>query len=306
MELVRTPDERFDDMAGWSLEPTYVEVVTDGDPTPIRVATYTLGPPEGEPVLLLHGEPSWSYLYRKVSRALADAGYRAVMIDLVGFGRSDKPTSMEEHSFARHVEWIRQAAFEGLGLSGVTIVGQDWGGLIGLRLAAENEDKVARIVAANTGLPTGEQQMPEIWWRFKEVMTTAPEINIGWFVASGCARGLDEAGRAAYDAPFPTSEYWAGPRAMPSLVPTTPDDPAAVANQAAWAVLQRWEKPMLVAFSDSDPITADMGPILQRIVPGAAGRTHPVIANAGHFLQEDAGDELGAEIVSFLEASPRG
>lgn len=300
MELVRTPDERFDDLAGWALEPTYVEVTTPGDATPIRVATYSQGPDDGEVVLLLHGEPSWSYLYRKVAGVVADAGYRAVMVDLVGFGRSDKPIEIADHSFARHVEWVRQAVFERLGLRDVTVVGQDWGGLIGLRLATENEQLVSRIVAANTGLPTGEQQMPEIWWRFKEVMTTAPEINIGWFVASGCAHGLDEAGRAAYDAPFPSADFWAGPRAMPSLVPTTPSDPAAVANQKAWSVLQRWDKPMLVAFSDSDPITADMGPILQRVVPGAAGREHPVIANAGHFLQEDAGEELGAAIVEFM------
>ena len=305
MELVRTPDERFANLEGWTFEPVYVEVTSTTDPTPVRMATYSYGPDGGEVILLLHGEPSWSYLYRNVARVIGDAGYRAVMVDLVGFGRSDKPVEMLEHSFARHVEWVRQAVFDQLGLEEVTIVGQDWGGLIGLRLAAENTDQVARIVAANTGLPTGEQQMPELWWRFKEVMTSAPEINIGWFVASGCVRGLSAEGRAAYDAPFPDSTYWAGPRAMPSLVPTSPDDPAAMANQTAWAVLQQWTKPVLVAFSDSDPITADMAPILMRVIPGAADRDHPVIVNAGHFLQEDAGEELGAAIVSFLRATAK-
>jgi haloalkane dehalogenase len=199
---------------------------------------------------------------------------------------------------------VRALAFDVLELRGVTLVGQDWGGLIGLRLAAEHQDRFARLVAANTGLPTGDHPMPEIWHRFKDAMQNAPSIDVARFVESGCRRPVSDAVRAAYDAPFPSPEYQAGPRAMPGLVPIRPDDPATEANRAAWATLSAWDVPALVAFSDGDPITGAMGPILQRVLPGALGRAHPTIENAGHFLQEDAGEELAAHVIEFVRDTP--
>jgi haloalkane dehalogenase len=187
-----------------------------------------------------------------------------------------------------------------LNLQRVTLVGQDWGGLIGLRLAAEHADRFARVVVANTGLPTGDLPMPDIWWRFREAIQAAPEIQVGRFVESGCLRPMTDAVRAAYDAPFPDDTYCAGPRAMPGLVPTTPDDPASAANRTAWKVLCDSVTPMLVAFSDGDPITGAMAGIFASQMRGARGIDQPVIANAGHFLQEDAGEELAEAIVRFL------
>jgi haloalkane dehalogenase len=251
-------------------------------------------------VLLLHGEPSWSFLYRKVIPVLAEAGLRAIAADLIGFGRSDKPAEIADHSYARHVDWVRAFAFDALGLTGLTLVGQDWGGLIGLRLAAEHPDRFARVVASNTGLPAGDQPMPEVWLRFREVVRTAPELSVSRLVQSGCQTTLPPGVLAAYEAPFPDPSYAAAVRAMPDLVPATPDNPASAANRAAWRQLAVWDKPFLVAFSDRDPITAAMAPVLKSTVPGAAGRHHPVLRGAGHFLQEDAGEELGAIIAAFI------
>lgn len=299
MQTLRTPDARFDGLADFPYTPRYSEVA-DGQGGTLRIAWVQDGPETADPILLLHGEPSWSYLYRKMIPVLVAAGHRVVCPDLVGFGRSDKPTRREDHSYARHVEWMRALAFDVLGLHDVTLVGQDWGGLIGLRLAAEHPEHFARIVVANTGLPNGEQPMAEVWWQFREAITTASKLDIGAFVQSGCRRPLSARARAAYDAPFPDDRYCAGPRAMPGLVPTAPDDPAAPANKAAWATLAASPTPMLVAFSDSDPITGPMAAIFQREMRGAQGIDHPVIRDAGHFLQEDAGEELAAHIVEFL------
>jgi len=294
VRVLRTPDDRFAALPGFDYPPRYA------DAGGLRMAYVEDGPPDGQPVLLLHGEPSWSFLYRTVLPVLAGAGLRAIAADLVGFGRSDKPAEMGDHTYARHVEWVRAFAFDALGLSGLTLVGQDWGGLIGLRLVAEHPDRFARVVAANTGLPTGDQQMPEVWLRFREVVRTAPTLGISRLVQAGCRRPLADDVLAAYEAPFPGESFKAGPRVMPSLVPTTPGDPASDANRAAWARLAAWDKPFLVAFSDADPITGAMAPILERTVPGAV-RT--VIEGAGHFLQEDAGERLGAAIVDFIRAA---
>ena len=299
METFRTPDDRFADLPDLPWEPRYAEV-PDGDGGILRMAYVEAGPADGPVALLLHGEPTWSYLYRHVMRVLAEAGIRAVAVDLVGFGRSDKPLRPEDHSFARHVEWVRALVLDHLGLRDVTLVGQDWGGLIGLRLVAEHPDRFARVVAANTGLPTGDFDMPEVWWMFRNAVEKAEVLDVGRLVAAGCLRGLDDATRAAYDAPFPDEASKVGPRVMPTLVPTRPDDPASAANRAAWEVLIRWDKPFLTAFSDGDPITGAMAPILRKLVPGAADREHPVVAGAGHFLQEDAGDELGRVVAAFM------
>ena len=294
MRALRTPQDRFAALPDFGYPPRYADVGG------LRMAYVAAGPPDGEPVLLLHGEPSWSFLYRKVLPVLADAGLRAIAADLVGFGRSDKPAEMSDHSYARHVEWVRAFAFDALGLSGVTLVGQDWGGLIGLRLVAEHPGRFARVVAANTGLPTGDHPMPEIWLRFREVVRTAPVLGISRLVQAGCRSVLAGEVLAAYEAPFPDESFKAGPRVMPSLVPTTPGDPASAANRAAWQQLSAWDKPFLVAFSDSDPITGAMAPILKAAVPGAA---ETVIEGAGHFLQEDAGERLGTVIADFIRGT---
>jgi haloalkane dehalogenase len=300
METLRTPDERFENLTGFDHEPQYAEIA-DGAGGSLRIAYVDAGPADGPVVLLLHGEPTWSYLYRHVIDVLEDAGIRTVAVDLVGFGRSDKPTQTSHHSYERHVEWVRELVLDHLDLRDVTLVGQDWGGLIGLRLVAENPDRFAAVVASNTGLPTGDFDMPEVWWQFRRAVEGAEVLDVGRLVAAGCLRGLADEARAAYDAPFPDESFKAGPRAMPTLVPTRPDDPATQANRAAWEVLGQWDKPFLVAFSDGDPITGAMAPILRKLVPGTSGLTHPVIAGAGHFLQEDAGHHLGrvvAELVS--------
>jgi haloalkane dehalogenase len=297
MKVLRTPQDRFAGLPDFGYPPGYAEVGG------LRLAYVEAGPPDGEPVLLLHGEPSWSFLYRKVIPVLADAGLRAIAADLIGFGRSDKPADVADHSYARHVEWIRAFAFDRLDLRGLTLVGQDWGGLIGLRLVAEHPDRFARVVAANTGLPTGDQPMPDVWLRFREVVRTAPALSVSRLIQSGCQTKLPADVLAAYEAPFPDSSYAAAVRAMPDLVPAEPGNPASDANRAAWRELARWDKPFLVAFSDRDPITGAMAPVLKRTVPGAARFEHPVLEGAGHFLQEDAGEELGAVIAAFIRNS---
>jgi haloalkane dehalogenase len=283
--------------------PSYVDVDRGDGTGALRVAYVEAGPPDGPVVLCLHGEPTWSFLYRKVMRVLADAGCRAIAVDLVGFGRSDKPAELSDYTYARHVEWVRAAVFDDLGLSDVTMLGQDWGGLIGLRLVAEHPDRFARVVAANTGLPDGRREMPEVWWMFRNAVANAEHLDIARFVAGGCRTRPPAEVLAAYDAPFPDETYKAGARALPLLVPTSPDDPAALANQAAWKTLTTLDVPFLCAFSDGDPITGGMAPILARSVPGAAGRVHPTIRDAAHFLQEDAGEELGRVVADFVRST---
>jgi haloalkane dehalogenase len=299
VDVLRTPEDRFRSLPDFDHLPRYADL-PDADGGSLRMAYVDAGPAGGPVALLLHGEPTWSFLYRDVIRVLSDAGIRSVTPDLVGFGRSDKPADIADHSYARHVEWVRALAFDVLDLRDVTLVGQDWGGLLGLRLVAEHPDRFAAVVAANTGLPTGDHPMPDVWWQFRTAVEHADHLDVARLVQSGCRTPLREAVRAAYDAPFPDESYKAGPRAMPLIVPTAPDDPATGANRAAWAAMGRWQRPFLVAFSDSDPITGGMRPILERHVPGARALTHPVITDAGHFLQEDAGDRLGAVVAELV------
>ena len=304
MRILRTPDERFTTLPDFPHQPRYVEVADpSAEGAALRMAYVAAGPPDGAVVLALHGEPTWSFLYRTVIAVLADAGLRVIAPDLIGFGRSDKPAEIADHSYARHVEWVRALAFDALDLRRVTLLGQDWGGLIGLRLVAEHPDRFARVVAANTGLPTGDVDMPPVWWRFRRAVQragAAGALDVTRLVASGCRRPVPTEALAAYAAPFPDQSYLAGPRAMPLLVPTRPDDPASEANRAAWARLRELRLPFLCAFSDQDPITGPMAPILRRLIPGAAAHDHPTIADAGHFLQEDAGDELGRVVARFV------
>jgi haloalkane dehalogenase len=287
MLVLRTPIEQFSTVPDFPYSPSYVDA-GDG----LRMAYITAGRDDGRTVVLLHGEPTWSFLWRSVIPVLTDAGLRVIAPDLIGFGRSDKPAEVGDHSFAGHVEWVRAALFDALDLHDVTFVGHDWGGLIGLRLLAEHGERFAAFVATNTGLPTGDQKMPDVWLRFRDTVRTVPTLDIARLVQSGCQVPPTDAVLQAYDAPFPDETYKAGPRAMPNLVPTTPDDPAAAANRAAWQKLSTWDRPFLVAFN-GDPITGALGPILARTVPGARSVAMP---GMGHFLQEDAGPLLGAEI----------
>jgi len=293
MEALRTPDDRFTGLPGHPFAPHYVEAGG------LRIHYVDEGPRNAAPVLLLHGEPSWSYLYRKMIPLITAAGRRAIAPDLVGFGRSDKPVRREDYTYQRHVEWMR-GVLEQLELRNVTLVGQDWGGLIGLRLAAEHPERFARIVAANTFLPTGDRPAGPAFLAWRKYSQETPDFQVGGIVKGGCVTDLAPEIVAAYDAPFPDDRYKAGARQFPLLVPVTPEDPAAAANRKAWEVLRRWTKPFLTAFSDSDPITGGADRILQQAVPGAEGQPHTTIAGAGHFLQEDKGEALARVVIDFI------
>jgi haloalkane dehalogenase len=298
MEALRTPDERFVDLPGYPFQPKYAEVPS-GDGGTLRMHYVDEGSTDADPVLLLHGEPSWSYLYRKMIPIIAEAGHRVVTPDFIGFGRSDKPAKKEDYTYQRHVDWMR-ALVESLDLRSITLFGQDWGGLIGLRLAAEHPERFARIVAANTGLPTGDQSPGEAFLRWQKFSQTSPSFDIGRLINGATMSRLSDEVVAAYDAPFPDDSYKAGARIWPSLVPTGADDPAAPANRKAWEVFRKWEKPFLTAFSDSDPVTKGGERPFQSMVPGAKGQPHVTIKDAGHFLQEDKGQELAQVIVDFI------
>jgi haloalkane dehalogenase len=294
MDILRTHDERFVNLPDYPFAPHYSEV--DG----LRIHYVDEGPRDAEPVLMLHGEPSWSYLYRKMIPVIVAAGYRAVVPDLVGFGRSDKPARRQDYTYQRHVDWMR-GVIEALDLQHITLVGQDWGGLIGLRLAAEHEERFARIVAANTFLPTGDIPPGKAFLRWQRFSQETPVFHAGGIVKGGCVTELLPEVIAAYDAPFPDEAFKAGGRQFPLLVPTSPDDPASVPNRKAWEVLRRWEKPFLTVFSDSDPITRGGDSFFQQAVPGTKGQPHTTLVGAGHFLQEDKGPEMAEVIVSFMQ-----
>ncbi len=302
MELLRTPDERFEDLPGYGFAPRYVEVADPDGGDPIRMHHLDEGPADGEVVLLLHGEPSWSYLYRRMVPILAGAGHRVVAPDLVGFGRSDKPAARADYTYERHVGWTRQLV-EALDLRAVTLVAQDWGGLIGLRLLAEDPDRYARVVTANTFLPTGDIPPGDAFMAWRQLSQEIPELPVGRIVDGGCVSALSTEVIAAYDAPFPDESFKEGARQFPLLVPITPDDPASEPNRSAWEVLRSWEKPWLTAFSDSDPITAGADAFFQATIPGAEGQPHTTVQGAGHFLQEDEGEELARVIVDFIRGS---
>ena len=296
MEILRTPDERFSNLPGYAFKPHYLEA--DGQ----RIHYVDEGPRNAASVLMLHGEPSWSYLYRKMIPVFVSAGLRAIAPDLVGFGRSDKPAKREDYTYLRHVNWMTRF-IQKLDLSGITLVCQDWGGLIGLRLAAEHQERFARCVAANTGLPTGEGPIGDAfmaWRKFSQETSTFP---VGQIVQGGCANALAPEVVAAYDAPFPDERFKAGARQFPILVPISPDDPAVPANRKAWEVLRRWEKPFLTAFSDGDPVTKGGERLLQSAIQGARNQAHTTITGAGHFLQEDKGEELARVIVDFIRGN---
>jgi haloalkane dehalogenase len=294
MEILRTPDERFNNLPNFDFAPQYVEIAG------LRIHYVDEGPRVAAPVLMLHGEPSWSYLYRKMIPIITTAGHRAVAPDLAGFGRSDKPARREDYTYQFHVD-VMTGLIKSLDLREITLIGQDWGGLIGLRIAAEHPDRFARIVVANTGLPTGDQPMTEGFLRWREYSQTVENFHVGGIIKGGCVNDPPPEVIAAYNAPFPDDSYKAGPRQFPLLVPIGPDDPASEANRRAWEVLRRWEKPMLTAFSDGDPVTRGGERVFQKLVPGAQGQPHVTITTAGHFLQEDKGEELAQIIADFIK-----
>jgi len=298
VEILRTPDECFADLPDFPFTPHYVEV-PDGDGDALRIHHLDEGDPDAPVVLLMHGEPSWCFLYRHMIPVLVDAGLRCVAPDLVGFGRSDKPAARTDYTYARHVAWM-QAFLDATALRDVTLVGQDWGGLIGLRLVAAAPERFARVVAANTFLPTGDSSPGEAFLRWQEFSQTVPTFPAGAIVNAGCTTDLAPAVVAGYDAPFPDQGLTAGARQFPMLVPTSPDDPAAADNRAAWAVLERYARPFLCAFSDEDPITGGADRVLRARIPGCAGQPHTTITGGGHFLQEDRGPELARVVADWV------
>ncbi len=299
MKSLRTPDERFANLPGYPFAPNYA-TIPDGEGGTLRVHYIDEGPADAAPILLMHGEPSWSYLYRKMIPILVGAGHRVVAPDLVGFGRSDKPTEMSDYTYARHVAWMQALLIEHLDLNNATFFGQDWGGLIGLRVVTANPDRFARILIGNTGLPTGERNPGKAFLAWQHFSQTSPTFEIGSLVNGGTATELTPEEVAAYDAPFPDDTYKAGARILPSLLPTSLDDPASPANIAAWAVLDAWTKPFVCCFSDGDPVTAGGERAFLGRVPGTEGQPHITVANARHFFQEDAPDQLAQLVIEVM------
>lgn len=294
---MRTPDKMFKNLPEFPYNPNYIDV--DG----IRIHYIDEGPKDSEVVLLMHGEPSWSFLYRHMIPILIDAGFRIIAPDLVGFGRSDKPTEQSDHSYRKHVEWMTKVVIL-LNLKNITLYCQDWGSLIGLRVAIENQERFQRIILSNGGLPTGEQKMGKAFLDWQHFSKTTPKFNIGTIIQGATVTKLPQNVIEAYDAPFPDDTYKAGARIMPSLVPTTKEDPEHEANKKAWEAFFQWKKPFLTAFSDSDPITRGGDRFWQEKVPGAQGKNHKTIKDAGHFLQEDKGPELANLILEFIKKNP--
>ncbi len=308
MKTLRTPDDRFDGLPGYPFEPHYAEI-PDGDAEvhggtlpggTLRVHYVDEGPRDAAPILLMHGEPSWSYLYRKMIPPLVDAGHRVIAPDLVGFGRSDKPTAMTDYTYARHVSWMQALLVDQLDLTDATLFGQDWGGLVGLRVVTADPDRFARIVIGNTGLPTGERNPGKAFMAWQKFSQTSPTFDIGALINAATVTDLSPDEIAAYDAPFPDDSYKAGARIFPSLVPTTVDDPESPANIEAWKVLEQWDKPFICCFSDSDPITAGGAAAFLGRVPGATGQPHITATNAHHFFQEDAADQLARLLIDVI------
>lgn len=297
MKVLRTPESRFANLPDYAFAPHY-HTITDADGTALRLHFVDEGPRTAAPVLLLHGEPSWSFLYRKMIAGLVAKGHRVLAPDLIGFGKSDKPTEQSDYTFERHVTWMSDW-LTGLDLKNITLFCQDWGGLIGLRLVAAFPDRFARFAVGNTGLPvgTGMSEGFKQWLAFSQ---TVPELPIGEIVAMGTKKGLSDAVKAAYVAPFPDESYKAGARRFPALVPVTPEHASVAENKAAWEVLARFSKPVLTLFSDSDPVTKGGERTFHERVPGAKGQPHTIIKDAGHFLQEDAPEELVEHIHNFI------
>lgn len=298
MDVLRTPDSRFENLEGYPFVANYIDVAASDSP-PVRMHFLDEGPADGPPIVLLHGEPTWSYLYRTMIPPLAEAGNRVLAPDLIGFGRSDKPSRIEDYTYLRHVEWVT-SWFERLRLKEVTLFVQDWGSLIGLRIAAEQSERIARVVVANGFLPAAQQRPSPGFLAWRAFARYSPVLPAGRIVAAGTVRRVPPKVRAGYDAPFPNKTFQAGARAFPQLVPTSADDPAVPANRAAWETLGRLEKPFLAIFGARDPILGRADRPLIRHVPGATGQPHARI-RASHFIQEDSGPELAERVLSWMK-----
>ena len=296
-KVLRTPEACFANLPDFPWTPRYTQLAE------LRVACIDEGPRDAPVVLLMHGEPAWSFLYRKMIPVLLQAGFRVVAPDLVGFGRSDKPARKADYSYLNHVIWM-QAWLEDMNLRNITLFCQDWGSLIGLRLATAMPARFDRIVLANGGLPTGTEPVPRAFRIWRAFARYSPWFPIGRIVKAGCVHGLQPREVAAYDAPFPSGKYRIAARLFPGFVPTRPNDPERANNERAWAVFKQWDKPFLTLFSNRDPITRGGHKVWQRLVPGAQGQPHAVTRNAGHFLQEDKGEEVAAAITAFIRSTP--
>ncbi len=297
IEALRTPDSQFENLPGYAFTPNYAMV-----PGELRMHYLDENPENENTIVLLHGEPSWSYLYRKMIPVLSNAGFRVIAPDLIGFGKSDKPVHTSDYSFQRHMDWMKSLLFDHLNLSNINLFVQDWGGLIGLRLLGEHPDRFEKIVAANTGLPTGDQPMGPAFEKWKQQSQMLNPFPVGQIIQMGTTTKLDGPILQAYDAPFPDENYKAGAKIFPVLVPSTPDDPASEANRRAWKGLMKFEGPFLTLFSDMDPITSGGEKVLQKLIPGSASQNHQTIQNAGHFLQEDKGEEIAEKMIAFLKS----
>ena len=318
MEFVRTPEERFEDLLDYPFAPNYMDVPFSSFSS-VRMHYVDEGPVGASTVLMLHGEPTWSYLYRKMIPLFVDAGFRVVAPDHIGFGRSDKPTDKTVYSFEAHVEAM-QAFILSLSLEDITLIVQDWGGPIGLGVLASEPDRFSRVVAANTMLHTAEAELEgrTVWSNHASGVgdvcvaegllawilhsQRASEFEASPSIAGTTVRPIPDGALAAYDAPFPDESHKAGMRQFPALIPITPNDPGAMINRNTWQALAEFQRPFLTLFSDSDPSTAGWEQIFQERVPGASGQPHGVIDEAGHFLQEDAGPELASAILRWLKA----
>ena len=295
MGVIRTPAARFEGLPDFPYDPNYVDL----DAGRMAYVDHGSGP---ETFLCLHGEPTWSFLYRRMIPTLAERG-RVIAPDFLGFGRSDKFDDPSAYTVAMHFDAL-VGFLEALDLEGLTFVGQDWGGVLGLRAAAEHPEQFDRLVPMNTGLPDGTEELPPVWHQFAETVATVEELDVARLVEAGCVNELADAVREAYAAPFPTEAAKAGARAFPGLVPQSPDDPGADAFRAAKAALAEWDKPAYVLFSDADPIFHDARDPLRELIPTAAEQPDRWIEGAGHFLQEDAGPAVAGEIVDFVDRTP--
>jgi haloalkane dehalogenase len=315
MSVLRTPDDRFANLPGYPFPPNYVDVEAKGVPA-LRMHYVDVGVPDGPVALLLHGQPTWSYLYRDVIRVLCDAGLRVIAPDHIGFGRSDKPTEPTDYTFARHVSWIR-GLVTALELRDINLVVQDWGGPIGLSVLAREPDRFARVLATNTilhtcdpalagaltwphhGVGDGQVLLQETLLDYVAFYARSPDIVPSFFL-DAVAGPLPADVLAAYDAPFPDRSYKAGLRQLTALVPLTRNDPGAAIGRSTMAVLEHWDRPFLTAYSDGDPPTRGWDKIFQNRIPGARGRNHTTVAGAGHFVQEQKGAELGRIVAEFV------
>lgn len=292
IDVIRTPDSRFENLQGYNFKANYINVVKN-----VRMHYLDEGDKNNPVVLLLHGEPSWSYLYRKMIPVLVENGFRVIAPDLIGFGKSDKPTEKSAYSYQSHLSWLK-TFIEDLNLNQITLFCQDWGGLLGLRLITEMESKFFLVIASNTGLPTGDIPMPESFMKWREFSQNSPGFDIGKVIQMGTLQDLSDDVISAYNAPFPSEEYKAGARMFPTLVPISPEDPESIKNRHAWKKLMQWEKPFLTIFGDGDDIMRGVEKIIQKLIPGCNNQNHKIL-NAGHFIQEEKGEELAQLIVNF-------